>query len=196
MTEPQSEQVVDPWTGQVRKKRPLVSFPVKVLWAASAVLALGLLVGFLLSGRWEATRTITIAAPPERIFPLIDSPRGWDAWAPLGDVKSTFSGPEHGAGAQRAWDDPGVGDGVFTIVSAEPDRAVAYRVEVQQGKMKTEGTIALAPAAGGTLVTWHEQGDFGRNPLLGYIAQGMEKRQGAQMEGALRQLAEKAASEK
>jgi uncharacterized protein YndB with AHSA1/START domain len=190
MSGPERDGVVDPWSGEVRPKRPLVSFPLKVLWSAVALLVLGLVVGFLLPGTWQAQRSATIAAPPERVFPLIDSPRSWGEWAPLGDVKATFEGPEHGAGATRRWDDPQVGDGVFTIVSAQPDREVQYRVEVQKGKMMTEGTVTLAPApGGGTTVTWAERGDFGHNPMLGYIARNMDQTQGAEMDGALRKLA-------
>jgi uncharacterized protein YndB with AHSA1/START domain len=190
MTEPSEGQVVDPWSGQPRGKRPLVSFPLKVLWSAVVLLCTGLLVGFLLPGTWQAQRSATIPAPPERVFPLVDSPKSWGEWAPLGDVQATFEGPEHGAGATRRWDDPQVGDGVFTIVSAEADRSVAYHVAVQKGKMTTDGTITLQPAAGGTLVTWTEHGDFGHNPMLGYIARNMDKTQGAEMEGALKTLAE------
>jgi uncharacterized protein YndB with AHSA1/START domain len=188
MNQPAEHPVVDPWSGKPRDDRPLVSFPLKVLWSAVALLCTGLLVGFLLPGTWQAQRSVTIPAPPERVFPLVDSPKSWGEWAPLGDVKATFEGPEHGAGATRRWDDPQVGDGVFTIVSADAGRSVAYHVAVQQGKMTTDGTITLQPAAGGTLVTWSEHGDFGHNPLLGYIARNMDKTQGAEMEGALKPL--------
>ena len=190
MTDPGKEQVVDPWGGQLREKRPLVSFPLKVLWSAVAILVAGLLIGFLLPGTWQAQRSAIIAAPPERVFALVDSPKTWGEWAPLLNINATFEGPEHGAGAVRRWDDPQIGDGVFTIVSAEPSHQVDYRVEVQKGALKTEGTITLDPAPGGTRVTWVEHGDFGHNPMLGYIAHNMNKTQGAEMEGALQKLGE------
>jgi uncharacterized protein YndB with AHSA1/START domain len=172
---------------------PLFSFPLKVLTAASSLLALFLLVGVVLSGRWAVERSATLPAPPAAVFPWVDDPRRWDEWAPLGDIQATFSGPAHGAGAARSWSDPEVGDGVFTIVSAVPDQKVAYRVEVQEGKLITEGTLTLTAQAGGTRVTWEERGDFGHNPLLGYIARTMDRTQGAQMEQALARLSEKVA---
>ncbi|MSR35811.1 MAG: hypothetical protein EXR95_04070 [Gemmatimonadetes bacterium] len=173
---------------------PLFSFPLKVLTAATSLLGLGLLVGFVMSGRWEVERSASLAAPPAAVFPWVDDPRRWDEWAPLGDIQATFSGPARGAGAVRSWDDPEVGDGVFTIVSAVPDQKVAYRVEVQEGKMITEGTLSLSAEGSGTRVTWRERGDFGHNPLLGYIARTMDRTQGAQMEGALKRLSEKVAA--
>ena len=184
-------QVLDPWSGTPRGQRPLVSFPLKVLWSAIGLLGLGLVVGVLLSGRWEVERSASIPAPPSAVFPWLDDPRRWDEWAPLGAVRATFSGPERGAGATRRWDDPEVGEGVFTILASAPDREVGYRVEVQGGRMITEGTLRLEPEASGTRIVWHEGGDFGRNPLLGYVARSMDRTQGAQMEGALARLAEK-----
>jgi uncharacterized protein YndB with AHSA1/START domain len=170
---------------------PIVSFPLKVLTGFTALLVLWLVVGLLLGGRWEVERSATLAAPPAAVFPWVDDPRRWDEWAPLGDVSTTFSGPERGAGATRRWDDPEVGHGVFTIVSSEPEREVGYRVEVQEGRMVTEGTLRLEPEGEGTRVVWRERGDFGRNPLLGYVARTMDRAQGAQMESALAQLAQK-----
>jgi carbon monoxide dehydrogenase subunit G len=83
-----------------------------------------------------------------------------------------------------------MGDGVFTILSTILDREVRYRVEVQGGRMVTKGTLRLTAEGSGTQVTWQEQGDFGRNPLLGYVARSMDRLQGAQMEGSLARLRE------
>jgi hypothetical protein len=181
----------DPWSGAPRTAKPLVSFPLKVLWGAIGLLVLALVVGLALPGRWEVERSATLPAPPGEVFRWMDDPRRWDDWAPLGNVRPTFSGPERGAGATRSWDDPEVGDGVFTIVSSEADRAVSYRVEVQEGRMVTEGTLSLEPEGAGTRVVWRERGDFGRNPLLGYMARSMDRLQGAQMVAALARLSER-----
>ena len=166
----------------------LLSFPLKVLSAATLLLLLALLIGFLLPGRWSVERSDVVGAPPADVFPWLDDPHRWDQWAPLGEVEATFSGPARGAGASRRWTHPEVGDGVFTIISTIPDREVRYRVEVQGGRMVTEGTLRLTPEGTGTRVTWQEQGDFGRNPLLGYMVLSMDRMQGAQMEGSLARL--------
>lgn len=170
---------------------PLFSFPLRVLTIASVLLIGGLVVGFLLPGEWEVERTTVLPAPPDRVFPWLDDPRLWGEWAPLADVDPSFSGPERGAGATRSWNDPEVGDGRFTIVSSEPGREVSYRVEVQEGGMVTEGTLVLQPDGAGTRVTWRERGDFGWNPLLGYVARTMDRTQGRQMEAALQRLGER-----
>ena len=189
-TASESPESAAPADGPTPEGRGGFSFPLKVLAGASALLILALVVGFLLPGRWEVERSVVVAAPPAAVYPWLDDPHGWDRWAPLGDVKSTFSGPARGAGATRSWDDPDLGDGTFTILAAEPDRAVQYRVEVQEGTLVTQGTLSLAPEGAGTRVTWTEVGDFGSNPLMGYTALGMDRMQGNQMENALRRLSE------
>ena len=178
-------------TASPPSSRPLVlSFPLKVLSAAIVLLVLALLIGFLLPGRWDVERSAVVAAPPAAVFPWLDDPHRWDQWAPLGEVIATFSGPPRGAGASRRWTHPEVGDGMFTILSTILDREVRYRVEVQGGRMVTEGTLRLSAEGTGTRVTWQEQGDFGRNPLFGYLARSMDRMQGAQMEGSLARLGE------
>ena len=169
----------------------ILSFPLKVLSAAIVLLVLALLIGFLLHGRWDVERSAVVAAPPAAVFPWLDDPHQWDQWAPLGEVAATFSGPPRGPGASRRWNHPEVGDGVFTILSTIADREVRYRVEVQGGRMVTEGTLRLTADRAGTRVTWQEQGDFGTNPLLGYLALSMDRIQGAQMEGSLARLGER-----
>ena len=170
------------------------SFPVKVLVAVAAMLGAALVVGFLLPGTWHAERSAVVEAPPETVFVWLEDPRRWDRWAPLGDVATTFSGPERGVGATRSWDHAEMGDGTFTLTAIVPGREVRYRVTVQEGSLITEGALRLEPEGAGTRVTWTERGDFGLNPLMGYMARGMDRLQGAQMEEALRRLAELAAA--
>ena len=169
----------------------ILSFPLKVLSGAIVLMMLVLLIGFLLPSRWDVERSAVVDAPPAAVFPWLDNPYQWDQWAPLGEVAATFSGPPRGAGASRRWNHPEVGDGVFTILFTIPDREVRYRVEVQGGRMVTEGTLSLTAEGSGTRVTWQEQGDFGRNPLLGYLARSMDRMQGAQMEVSLARLGER-----
>jgi len=164
-----------------------VSFPVKVLGTGAALLSLFLLIGLLLPGDWEATATHTIAAPAEDVMPFLDSPEGWRQWTPWPEEGVDRSGPSRGPGARLSWNDPELGSGSFTIVSAEPER-VEYAVEVDEGTMVSNGVIALTPANGGVRVDWHEQGDLGRNPLMGYWALSMGRAQSEELTKGLERL--------
>ena len=161
----------------------------KLFISAVAVALLAFVgIGFALPGTWEVERTATLPATPAAVFDYLDSVEGWSSWAALGFVEGERSGPERGAGATLAWDDPQWGDGVWRLTEAERPRRVAYRVEVEDGSMVTHGRLTLEASEDGTRVRWTESGDFGWNPFLAYMALGMERMQGREMEKGLEEL--------
>jgi polyketide cyclase/dehydrase/lipid transport protein len=147
-------------------------------------------IGLLLPGTWSAERSIELEAPPEEVFGVLEDLRAWGGWTPWGDVESVISEPSSGVGATRSWDDDRYGQGVIRIVRVEPDRLVAYRVELEGGKASIDGSFELLANGAGTRLSWTEAGDYGRNPLMGYVARRMSGFQGSQMEGHLARLAE------
>jgi hypothetical protein len=174
----------------------------KILGAVAALLILFLLVGLVLPGSWTAEESVVIDAPPAEVFPWVNSVSRWEAWTnpwPEGQSK----GPDEGVGAVRSWNDPVFGTGSFTITRSEPPRTVGYEVLVE-GSMRWEGRLELAalPRAGAdaaapagglggrTRVTWSESGDFGRNPLMGYMARMMRTSQGEELARGLDRLRE------
>jgi hypothetical protein len=168
------------------------SFGTRILGAGAGVLLLALAVGFVLPGTWSAERSTVISLPPGTVFPLLDSPDGWREWTPWPDSGVVAEGPPRGRGSRLAWSSRDLGDGFFEIVDTQRDVWVTYHVEVQGGSMRTEGRIDLEGVPEGTRVTWREEGDFGRNPLMGYWARFMKRAQEAEMEKGLARLEAKA----
>lgn len=160
----------------------------KVVAALAAFLALFLVVGLALPATWEAERTVTIDAAPDAVFPWVAELERWERWTVWGTVTSTLSGPEEGVGATRSWDDPFLGEGVFRVTDSDPPHGLSYRVDVEGGALRTEGTFELEGVRGFTRVTWRERGDFGANPLMGYAALTMDEVQGAELERGLARL--------
>ena len=78
----------------------------------------------------QVTRSITIQAPAEKIFPFIDDFHHWPAWAPQDKedptMKRIYSGEQSGTGAISDWQGTGnAGKGRMTIVeSAAPNKVV------------------------------------------------------------------------
>jgi uncharacterized protein YndB with AHSA1/START domain len=159
-----------------------------VLGGLAGLLVLFLVVGFFLPASWSAQSSVQIEAPPQAVFPWLDAPRSWARWTPWPDSGLVVAGPAHGVGANMSWDDPSVGDGRFEVVEADAPRLVRYRVEVQKRTMRTDGTLRLESRDGGTRVTWHEDGNFGHNPLMGYWARFMPRMQSAQLREDLAKL--------
>lgn len=154
------------------------------------------LVGILLPGTVDVTRTVEVDAPPEAVFLLLNDLEAWAEWTPWGEVESRLEGPAWGVGARRVWDDPALGSGSLTLVDSRPLPGapdlelpgIDYLVEVEGGAIRFEGTITVEPRGGGSLVTWNERAELGWNPLLGWTALGMEGSQGRQLQDGLDRL--------
>jgi len=113
---------------------------------------------------FQVQRSMLIAAPADKIFPLIDDLHNWQPWSPYEKrdpaMKKTFSGSERGKGAVYEWDgnrDVGKGSVEITDVSA-PSRITIglHMIEPFEGRNVVEFT--LRPQAGGTNVTWAMHG--------------------------------------
>lgn len=75
--------------------------------------------------RFRVQRALSIKAPPEKIFALVNDLRGWGAWSPYEkkdpDMKRTYSGAASGKGAVYEWDgDKNVGKGRMEITDTSP----------------------------------------------------------------------------
>ena len=159
----------------------------KVFGGIGAVLMTLMVIGFVLPGTWSAEASVQIEAAPTEVFPFLNDLSRWDAWTNWGELDSELSDPSRGVGASRRWDDPNFGSGSVTITSSGPPTFVRYEVEVEGGA-SVGGELRIEALGGVSRVTWQEEGDFGRNPLMGYVARGMAKSQGAQLAEGLEKL--------
>lgn len=76
---------------------------------------------------FRIARSIRIAAPPERVFALIEDFRAWSAWSPWENLdpalRRTYAGAPRGVGAVYAWQgNRRVGQGRMEILEATPAR--------------------------------------------------------------------------
>jgi hypothetical protein len=137
--------------------------------------------GFLLPRKMRVSRSITVAAPPEAIYPLIANLKdGWSQWSPFGpavypSLKLEFSGPAEGVGATQRWDSEESGDGYLRITRADPARGVEMELGMMQESYKATGSLLCEPAADGTRVTWTDEFDYGNNPYKRYMGLIIER---------------------
>ena len=109
---------------------------------------------------FQVSRSITIKAPPEKIFPLIDAPRGFNTWNPFLKLdpasKLTYRGPERGVGAAYDWDgDKNVGKGSMENIVVQPSSKVEMKLDFQTPfEAHNRATFTLAPQGDSTVVTW------------------------------------------
>jgi hypothetical protein len=164
------------------------SFGSLILGGGGALLVLFLLVGWLLPQSWQAAASAHIPAPASAVYSLLDSPEGWRRWTPWPESGVERSGPDRGVGATLSWDDPELGAGSFAIVGGTEPARVEYAVRVDDGAMRTDGTLSLTPEAGGVRVDWREEGDLGWNPLMGYWALSLSRAQSEELAKGLDRL--------
>jgi len=161
----------------------------------AAVLVLG---GYLISPKFSVSRSVSIAASPEKVYGLVADPRRWKEWTVWNrrdpQMQMEYSGPPSGAGAGWAWKSKSEGDGRMTFTAAQAPTRVAYELFFPDFGTTSTGDVTLAPDSGGTKVTWSINGDMGANPLMRWFALGADSMVGkdfAEGLAGLKTLAEK-----
>jgi len=130
------------------------------------VVGLGLVLGYAatLPDEFRVLRRISINAPPEAIFPLVNDHRLVAAWSPYEKkdpaMKRAFSGAASGKGAVYEWDgDSNVGKGRIEIVDSVAPSKVTLKLDTIkpfEGHNTVEFT--LQPQGETTTVTWAMHG--------------------------------------
>ena len=172
-----------------------------VKWAVIGLIGLVTVLvagGYALSPKFSVARSVTIAAPADKVYGLIADPREWKRWSVWNQrdpaMQITYSGPPSGAGAAWAWTSKNEGDGKMTFTAAEPSRRLAYDLYFPDFGTTSRGALELASAGVATKVTWSMNGDMGSNPLYRWIALFGDKMVGPDFEAGLANL--KAVAEK
>lgn len=100
------------------------------------VVAIAAILGYatLRPDDFRVQRSITIKAPPEKIFALIDDFHAWGSWSPFEKLdpgmKRSFSGAASGKGAAYAWDSSGkAGAGSMEIKESTPPSKVLIKLD-------------------------------------------------------------------
>ena len=114
----------------------------------------------------EVTRSITIQARAEKIFPLIDDFHHLPGWAPQDKedptMKRIYSGEESGAGAISDWQGTGnTGKGRMTITESTAPNKVVVKVDFARPFVAHNiNEFVLEPSEPGTStkVTWTMRG--------------------------------------
>jgi len=105
-------------------------------------------------------RSVSINAPPERIFSLISDFHQWVTWSPYEQkdpaMKRTYSGAERGRGAVYAWDgDKNVGSGRMEILDVSAPSKIVIKLDFFkpfEGHNTAEFT--MLPQGDVTNLTW------------------------------------------
>src|SRR6476659_8580882 len=148
----------------------------EVLVIIAVVLAIAIAVVLILAATKPDTlrvqRAITVSAPAENIFPLINDFHQWRAWSPYEHkdpaMKRTYGGADSGKGAVYGWDgDKNVGSGRMEILDSSAPAKIVIKLDFFkpfEGHNTAEFT--MLPQGDATHVTWLMHG---QSPFMGKI---------------------------
>ncbi|HWU81210.1 MAG TPA: SRPBCC family protein [Caulobacter sp.] len=150
--------------------------------------------------RFRVARSTVIAAPPERIYALLDDFHEWSAWSPYEKLDPamtrTYGGPARGLGSTYAWSGDGkAGAGRMEIVEATaPSRLVARLDFSKPMEAHNMAIFTLAPEGDATRVTWAMEGPSPYLFKVMHLVFNVDKMAGKDFEAGLAAL--KAEAEK
>lgn len=149
---------------------------------------------------FRVQRTATIAAPPEKVFGLIQDLHQWASWSPWEKMdpgmKKTYSGAPLGRGAILEWDgNTDVGTGHMEIVSTVPSSRVVIKLDfLKPFEAHNQAEFIVESSGATTSVTWAMHGPQPFIMKVMDLVMGMDKMVGKDFETGLanlKQLAEK-----
>jgi hypothetical protein len=130
-----------------------------VLLAVAGVL----LLAARLPDSFHVARSASIAAPAERIFPLINDLRQMNGWSPFvkrdPGLQGSYSGPASGPGASYRFEGKEAGSGTLHITEATAPMSVRMTLDMS-APLAARNNIhfSLVPDGQGTRVTWTMEG--------------------------------------
>ncbi len=149
---------------------------------------------------FRVERSIDIATPAERIFPLIADFHAWTQWSPWEnrdpDLRRSYGGAGSGKGATYTWQgNSKVGEGSMEILEATPPSRLLVDLQfLKPFRAHNKAEFTLHPRGSGTHVTWAMTGP---SPLMMRVIglfMSMDKMVGKDFEAGLASL--KAVAEK
>ena len=143
---------------------------------------------------FRVERTVTINAPPERIFPLVNDFQRWGAWSPFEKkdpgMKRTMSGVSSGEGAVYEWDgNKEIGQGRMEILESVPPSRVTLTLDFTRPfEAHNIVDFTLEPRGNSTQVTWAIHGPSPFISKVMGIVLNMDKMIGKDFEAGLAAL--------
>jgi uncharacterized protein YndB with AHSA1/START domain len=145
------------------------------------------------------SRSAVIAAPPDRVFVLINDLQGFNRWNPFAkqdpELKIQYESVTSGNGAAYTWVGKKAGVGRMEITDSVPAQRVTMRLDFSK-PMEAHNTVnfTLEPQGAATRVTWAMTGpaNYVHNLMMTFFS--MDKMVGGQFEtglASLKALAEK-----
>ncbi|PMS16623.1 polyketide cyclase [Trinickia dabaoshanensis] len=143
---------------------------------------------------FHIARSVTIEAPPEAIYPLINDLRRFNEWNPFAKsdptINLTYGASSEGRDGSYVWNGSGrSGKGRMQITETVPPQRIAMSLQFEK-PMKANNTVlfTLKPQDAATDVSWEMSGVSSYMQKLFGVCFNMEKMVGGEFDKGLNSL--------
>lgn len=149
---------------------------------------------------FRVERTVSIKAPPEKIFALLNDYHNWPSWSPYERLDPamtrTYSGAASGKGSIYAWEgNSNIGKGRMEILESTTPSKLGIKLDfLKPFEAHNIADFTLAPRGDHTDVTWAMHGPLPYTAKVMHTFINMDKMVGGQFAEGLANL--KAVAEK
>jgi effector-binding domain-containing protein len=141
----------------------------KILLGVVALIVLLLLVGFLLPGKMEMSRSTTVNAPAEYSFEEVNALENWNKWSYWNNLDTTmevtYGDKKVGEGSWYSWQSEEMGNGKLTITESVPNSSIKTDLDFMENGT-AQSWFKFEPEGESTKVTMGFSTDFGMNPIM------------------------------
>lgn len=176
----------------------------EVIAIIAVVLAIAIAIVLILAAgkpaHFSVSRAISVDAPAERIFPVINDFHQWGSWSPWENkdpaMKRTYDGAASGKGAVYAWaGNSNVGSGRMEIIdSAAPSRILIKLDFLKPFEAHNTAEFTMLPQGNATSVNWEMRCQASLMSKLMQVFMNLDRMIGKDFEAGLanlKKLAEK-----
>ena len=149
-------------------------FVKKTLLTLFGLIIAAIAVGVLLPSSVHVERSVTVAAPPDKVFAVLNDYKHFNRWSPWfgkdPDADYRTQGPATGVGAKFIWNSevPEVGSGSQEIIATQPGRSITVHLDFG-GQGTATSVFDIAPVPDGSRVTWQLDTAFGYDLIGRYL---------------------------
>ncbi len=169
------------------------------LFVVAAVIAVLLIYAAFKADSFRLARSAMVAAPPDKVFALINDLRQFNTWNPFAKmdpgVVMAYDSTSAGVGGAYHWQGDKSGAGRMQIVESVPSQRVTAKLDFSKPfEAHNRVDFTIEPQGGGSAVTWAMSGPMPYLNRLMTIFFDMDKTVGKDFEAGLANL--KAMAEK
>jgi uncharacterized protein YndB with AHSA1/START domain len=164
----------------------------RLLIGLAALILILIAVAYMMPNHYGVIRSIKINTSPDKIYPLIATPKEWKKWSVWNqrdpNMEMLYSGPEMGAGAAWDWKSKSEGNGGMKFTKVAANQVINYELYFEGMGKPSTGTLTLEPEGTTTKVTWSMLGSSEGNFMMKLFVPFMDKMVGPDFDSGLQNL--------